>query len=628
MPPIPNSQFDTVFPAPIVPSIGEISQGISQEDVFIADSHPQNAYVNGFPDISSAKSESPEESRTQLHAIPESNNSSSRGSPLLGEDGLHHTDNSEAEEEEDPDEVTSPESGGESEDDDDDDDGRNENVSEIESESNQSSNSQEEQVSKPSRTSQGPPEQPSPGEVSAHVHEPQSALSTPQAFPSSGLKSSNVATESGVNLLGTKNVKRVLSFSPRPDTRHIAPDSTPKGNPVISTREAQKVVDRGSIYSISSGRQSRSPSEEVTPHHNDLGPIPKKAQSSSQQGGTVARLQRVEVPRPSSTTSQSEAWRPGISDHDGGQHRGSSDRDRRNAPAEAGIHKSASKRISKYWTEDEERLLLKAVREGRDYRDIAGNLLPYRTIEGCRKKFTSLLKNKPTAINSYGKKGTESVINNQDEENGTGDTSIQDSNISSVKKTLIVRNLAESRSASIERSNKQASNGKLSELRRQNVFSEAPLNSDNSKVNPFLVPDQVSFNSSEEEEDDDDHSDAGVTIVQENRNSSSNRKPVDKNNSETLPTSNSKPKASEASNSQMKSKQLYQQEKTKDGGPGFIQSQSSQNDASSNNHGRLAGINANLTSGRLQKVKVDKSNDSLSKNNVRIPFKYLICLII
>ena len=626
LPPIPNSQFDNVFPAPpVVASIGEISQGISQEEI-IADSHPQNADVNGFSDILGAKSESLEESLTRLHAIPESNNSSSRGSPLLGEDTSHYTGNSV--EEEDPDEVTTPESDEESDDDDDDDDddgdngdngdGRNSNVSEVESQSHQPSNSQEKQISDPPDKSmtQGSSEQPNSGKESVNIHNPHSASSTPQAFPSSGLRSSNVATESGENLLGTKNVKRVLSFSPRPDHKQPAPDSTPKGNSVAATTEAQQVVDRGSIYSISSGKLSRSASEEITQRHNFSDTTSKKAQTSSLQRGSVGTLQRVEVPSLLSSSSQSKAWRPDAIDPDDSQCRASSNRNIRNESSEARIQKSASKGASRLWTEDEIRILLTAFHEGRDVKEIAGTLLPFRTVEACRKKLTSLFKSASTATNSHVNKGTRSITDNQDEESEVDDIFAEGSSASPAAKTLNVPNLVGSRGISLERSDKQACNGKLSKPKRQSKHSEAIPSSDNSNVNPILIRDQASVGS--DEVDELDRSDAGVTVVRENGNLPSNHEFAENPKNGRLPFSSSKSNASAAIKSQLHSKQFSGLEK--DDGLRRIQSQSSQNNASHSNHDRIASSKPLKTSGQLQRAKITKSKGSESKNNVRISF--------
>ena len=497
LPPIPDSQFDSIFPASVIASIGEIPGTVSQDQI-IADSNPQGVHVNGFSDAPATKSESREVSPAQLQAIPESTNSSSRGSPILGEETTLRP--ARTEEEDHSDEITTPGSNNHS------DEESASSVSARKSRSHQPyTNSADDKSEQPDdRATRNLAEEISPPTNSVPSNNALSAVSTPQPFPSSTVKSSEKALPHRGNLLASKNVKRLLSFSPRPSTGKNKKNPTSKANDDAEVHNDEQTVQRGSIFSISSGRSSRSPSEDVTPRPNSSKSITRKAHNSDDKRESVARLERVEVSAPLSPVSPLGSTRRSTVDPSSKKHRGLSDSSALKSNAiERSTQSSALKRPSKKWTEDEDEILLSAYQNGRSLEEIAKDLLPARTVRGCDARLRRITHGMQTIIRNQSNRETGSTLDIHSEANEVGFNSAQAVNGDVRDSTAAASGLPALKSKDSGRRENELSDGKLSRpQRRHGTQSEASPKSDNSKYNPILIPDQE-FSGSEEEGADD-----------------------------------------------------------------------------------------------------------------------------
>ena len=613
LPPIPNSQFDDIFPAPVVTSIGEISGVVSQDQV-IADSHPSNAHVNGFSDASAAKSESLEVSPAQLHTIPESNNSSVRGSQLLGEENA--LPSARTEEEGDPDEITTPGSSNGSSFE------NSSRISETGPGSHQACNSNEDHVlGLPDKsTTRNSTEMLNPNQIPIRTHSAQSAISTPQPFPSSTPKPSENVHAHGENLLGTRNVQRILSFSPRPNARKGSLMPISKANHDGVSNDERQVTERGSVYSISSGRSSRSLSEDIALNQSLSKPTSDKTQKSNEPTDSVARLERVEVPTPLSPISPSEVPRPGTADRANKQHPGSTDRHASAKVSERSVQSSALKQASKPWTEDETEILLTACKSGRNFEEIANDLLPSRTAKACNGKYRRIIQDANASTHNESNRGTESIVDIQSEANEADSISAQITNENSRGFNLIA-----SKGKDPGRSKKETSSGNLSQPRQRDIHIEAPPSSDNGRDNPILIPDPEPSNPEEDgeeedgDEDDADTNNGNLNVVKQNdTNAASTRKSIDKSKNETPPISSSNMKIAAAKMSQTHLKHMFQPGKREGNRLERSQPQSSQKDESQRYSDKAKKAKLKSMHGKRNDERRDELKGSESKKKVRV----------
>ena len=484
---------------PVMPSIGEV-----------ADSNPvigiprtqDDGGVNGVSALDSTKSESHENTSSQLHAIPESNNSSRKGSPVLGCDVHSHNGNA------------GPMTGSVSLENDVDHDEGEQSASEDEvepnpftssprkrspetterpfSQSDKSTFNDNSVINQAEQRSDTPIKYSSQSEVASSDGAENTVLNAPEEM-NKGLKTSHPVSlaKSPLEELGSdqqmdspKVVKRVLSY-PALNKKEVGRLSTQKyGN---SSDKRPNVKDRSSVFSISSESSSNS-----EPRINTLDKAPsphrkvQSSQSNAENGSSTKKgFSHAKSHRDSTTASNERSMTDSSSKLKRNTNPKQADTPRTSTIGTT-AQPSSIKRAPSKWTNDEDEILVTAHNSGRSFDDISRNLLRFRTEGSCRSRYKRVaqqVSHRESMINprrlkefeKYAGKVRQPSVTTKTDKVGTG-----------------VLN--------------RGSNRGSSKLRHQSITHDLQLGSENSRDNPIMLSD-VEDSSAEEEEEDSDEED-------------------------------------------------------------------------------------------------------------------------